>query len=213
MLSALLFRAQNNFLVAFEGPRSAWRAAVAWTAGWYTMSLNHVFHVQEHERSDWHGNPLLRLSRRCRCVHRLGCTCSPAGVQSLIFSCSTITTGIQQPMHLAEHEVAGWAAQSSAPCLPADPGTAMLQQWEQFAARQAQRAIAHSPQGRLRRRLLTPAAYRLHLAVVDGVPMYKAPGRRFEFRLGVTLCDEELGHFYGCTCFGQPVAFTGQAGR
>ena len=88
----------------------------------------------------------------------------------------------------------------------------MLRQWEQFAARQAQRAIAYSPQCP-RRRLPNPVAYRLHLAAVDGVPMYKAPGRRFEFRLGVTLCDEELGHFYGCTCFGQPVAFTGQAGR
>lgn len=89
---------------------------------------------------------------------------------------------------------------------------ARLRYWEQFTLRQQRRHVPIPPDPS-RRVLPRTAGYRLRIATLNNVPMAALPvppaaaaggAINFDLKLSVSLYDEALGTFYGCTCYSLP---------
>lgn len=91
----------------------------------------------------------------------------------------------------------------------------LVQEWQGFAARQAQRYVPAPPNPSRRQRLLQDSAcYRLRLLHVDNLPApHQSSGVKYGLQLGVTLFDEAVGQHYGSTCYSLIEHLQGQEER
>lgn len=77
----------------------------------------------------------------------------------------------------------------------------LVQEWQGFAERQAQRYVPALPNP-ARAALQESACHRLRVLHVDNLPPPQlSSGVQYGLQLGVTLFDQDVGQYYGSTCW------------
>lgn len=85
-----------------------------------------------------------------------------------------------------------------------------MQEWQGFAERQAQRYVP-APPNPARAVLQESACHRLRVLHVDNLPPPQlSSGVEYGLQLGVTLFDQDVGQYYGSTCWSQVEALQGE---